>query len=142
MNVANVVYEKLFGNRDVNINCAAIDFAATDGMLEPKVYALDTDDALINVDGPINLRDESLDLKIHPHTKGFRIFSLRAPLYAKGTFQHPKVGVEAGALALRAGAMVGLGQINPFAALIPLIAPSNNRDVPCSELYGQMKAKA
>ncbi|MBC8862955.1 hypothetical protein IAI12_32105, partial [Escherichia coli] len=74
-----------------------------------------TDDALINVDGPINLRDESLDLKIHPHTKGFRIFSLRSPLYAKGTFKNPKVGVDAGALALRAGAMIGLGLINPFA---------------------------
>ncbi|NTZ10610.1 AsmA family protein [Burkholderia metallica] len=142
LNVANVVYEKLFGTRDVNINCAAIDFVANDGMLEPKVFALDTDDALINVDGPINLRDESLDLKIHPHTKGFRIFSLRSPLYAKGTFKNPKVGVDAGALALRAGAMVGLGLINPFAALIPLIAPSNNRDVPCSELFGQMKAPA
>ncbi|MCA8242800.1 AsmA family protein [Burkholderia sp. AU32262] len=142
LNVANVVYEKLFGTRDVNINCAAIDFVANDGMLEPKVFALDTDDALINVDGPINLRDESLDLKIHPHTKGFRIFSLRSPLYAKGTFKNPKVGVDAGALALRAGAMVGLGLINPFAALIPLIAPSNNRDVPCSELFGQMKAQA
>ncbi|RQR38865.1 AsmA family protein [Burkholderia sp. Bp9143] len=141
LNVANVVYEKLFGNRDVNINCAAIDFVATDGMLDPKVFALDTDDALINVDGPISLRDESLDLKIHPHTKGFRIFSLRSPLYAKGTFKNPKVGVDAGALALRAGAMVGLGLINPFAALIPLIAPSNNRDVPCSELFGQMKEK-
>ncbi|AZQ51251.1 AsmA family protein [Burkholderia cenocepacia] len=142
LNVANVVYEKLFGTRDVNINCAAIDFVANDGMLEPKVFALDTDDALINVDGPINLRDESLDLKIHPHTKGFRIFSLRSPLYAKGTFKNPKVGVDAGALALRAGAMVGLGLLNPFAALIPLIAPSNNRDVPCSELFGQMKAQA
>ncbi|KVF70996.1 cell envelope biogenesis protein AsmA [Burkholderia sp. FL-7-2-10-S1-D7] len=142
LNVANVVYEKLFGSRDVNINCAAIDFVASDGMLDPKVFALDTDDALINVDGPINLRDESIDLKIHPHTKGFRIFSLRSPLYAKGTFKNPKVGVDAGALALRAGAMVGLGLINPFAALIPLIAPSNNRDVPCSELFGQMKAKA
>lgn len=142
LNVANVVYEKLFGSRDVNINCAAIDFVANDGMLDPKVFALDTDDALINVDGPINLRDESIDLKIHPHTKGFRIFSLRSPLYAKGTFKNPKVGVDAGALALRAGAMVGLGLINPFAALIPLIAPSNNRDVPCSELFGQMKAKA
>jgi len=142
LNVANVVYEKLFGNRDVNINCAAIDFVATNGMLDPKIFALDTDDALINVDGPINLRDESLDLKIHPHTKGFRIFSLRSPLYAKGTFKNPKVGVDAGALALRAGAMVGLGLINPLAALIPLIAPSNNRDVPCSELFGQMKEKA
>ncbi|AOI92369.1 cell envelope biogenesis protein AsmA [Burkholderia pseudomultivorans] len=142
LNVANVVYEKLFGNNDVKINCAAIDFVATNGILDPKVFALDTDDALINVDGPISLRDETLNLKIHPHTKGFRIFSLRSPLYAKGTFKNPDVGVDAGALALRAGAMVGLGLINPFAALIPLIAPSNNKDVPCSTLFGQMNAKA
>lgn len=139
LNVANVVYEKLFGNRDVKINCAAVDFVATNGVLDPRVFALDTDDAVIDIDGPIDLRDESLDLKIHPHTKGFRMFSLRSPLYAKGTFKNPHVGVDATALALRGGAMVGLGLINPFAALIPLIAPSNNKPVPCSELLGQMR---
>jgi AsmA family protein len=140
LNVANVVYEKLFGNRDVEINCAAADFVATNGVLDPRVFALDTDDAVIDIDGPINLRDESLDLKIHPHTKGFRVFSLRSPLYAKGTFKNPHVGVDATALALRGGAMVGLGLINPFAALIPLIAPSNNKPLPCSELMAQMRA--
>ncbi|AIO65563.1 AsmA family protein [Burkholderia oklahomensis] len=139
LNVANVVYEKLFGDRDVKINCAAVDFVATNGVLDTKVFAFDTDDALINVDGPISLRDETLDLKIHPHTKGFRVFSLRSPLYAKGTFKNPDVGVDVGALALRAGAMVGLGLINPFAALVPLIAPSNNKDVPCSVLFAQLK---
>ena len=51
LNVANVVYEKLFGNRDVKINCAAADFVATNGVLEPRVFALDTDDAVINIDG-------------------------------------------------------------------------------------------
>ncbi|KVM84024.1 AsmA family protein [Burkholderia stagnalis] len=142
LNVANVVYEKMFGNRDVKINCAAVDFQATNGVLDTKVFALDTDDALINVDGPISLRDESMNLKVHPHTKGFRVFSLRSPLYVKGTFKNPDVGVDAGALALRAGAMVGLGLINPLAALIPLIAPSNNKDVPCAALFAQLKAPA
>ncbi|MBI0328362.1 AsmA family protein [Burkholderia plantarii] len=140
LNVANVVYEKLFGNRDVKINCAAVDFVATDGILNSKLFALDTDDAVIRVDGNVDLRNEGMDLGIHPQTKGFRVFSLRSPLYVKGTFKNPKVGVNVGALALRAGAAVGLGIINPFAALIPLIAPSHNRDVPCSELFSQLKA--
>ncbi|MEX3583426.1 MAG: AsmA family protein [Burkholderia sp.] len=140
LNVANVVYEKLFGNRDVKINCTAVDFVATDGILNSKLFALDTDDAMIRVDGNVNLRDEGLDLQIHPQTKGFRVFSLRSPLYVKGTFKNPKVGVNVGALALRAGAAVSLGLINPFAALIPLIAPSNNRDVPCSDLFAQLNA--
>lgn len=139
LNVANVVYEKLFGTRDVNINCAAADFVATDGVLDSRVFALDTEDAVINIDGKVNLHDESMDLHIHPHTKGFRVFSLRSPLYVKGTFKDPHVGVDAAALALRGGAMVGLGLLNPFAALIPLIAPSNNQPLPCANLLAQMR---
>jgi hypothetical protein len=141
LNVANVVYEKLFGKRDVKINCAAADFVVTNGVLDSKVFALDTDDAIINMDGHIDLRDEAMDLDIHPHTKGFRIFTLRSPLYVKGTFKDPHVGVNATALALRGGAMVGLGLLNPFAALIPLIAPSNNKPLPCNDLLAQMRAR-
>jgi AsmA family protein len=138
LNVANVVYEKLFGTNDVKINCAAADFVDTNGVLDPRVFALDTDDAVIDIDGNVNLRDETMDLGIHPHTKGFRIFSLRSPLYVKGTFKDPHVGVDAKALALRGGAMVGLGLINPFAALIPLIAPSNNKPLPCAQLLASV----
>jgi uncharacterized protein involved in outer membrane biogenesis len=141
LNVANVIYEKLFGTADVKINCAAADFVVTDGVLDPRVFALDTDDAVIDIDGNVNLRDETLDLGVHPHTKGFRIFSLRSPLYAKGTFKDPHVGVNATALALRGGAMVGLGLINPFAALIPLIAPSNNKPLPCAQLLASVRTK-
>ncbi|APR36080.1 AsmA family protein [Paraburkholderia sp. SOS3] len=141
LNVANVIYEKLFGKNDVKINCAAADFVVTDGVLDSRVFALDTTDAVINIDGNINLRDETLDLGVHPHTKGFRIFSLRSPLYAKGTFKNPHVGVNAAALALRGGAAVGLGLINPFAALIPLIAPSNNKPLPCQELLSKVGTK-
>ncbi|CAB3716816.1 AsmA family protein [Paraburkholderia rhynchosiae] len=139
LNVANVVYEKLFGNRDVKINCAAADFVATNGVLESRVFALDTDDAVIDIDGNLNMRDETMDLGVHPHTKGFRVFSLRSPLYAKGTFKNPHVGVNAGALALRGGAAIGLGLINPFAALLPLLAPSNNKPLPCAQLLSQVR---
>ncbi|CAB3750481.1 AsmA family protein [Paraburkholderia humisilvae] len=141
LNVANVIYEKLFGTHDVKINCAAADFVVTDGVLDSRVFALDTADAVINIDGQVNLRDETFDLGIHPHTKGFRIFTLRSPLYAKGTFKNPHVGVNAAALALRGGAMVGLGLINPFAALLPLIAPSNNKPLPCQELLASVGTK-
>jgi uncharacterized protein involved in outer membrane biogenesis len=139
LNVANVVYEKLFGTRDIEINCMAADFAATDGVLDTRTFALDTADALIGMDGKINLRDEQMDLKIHPHTKGFRVFTLRSPLYVQGTFKHPDVGVSKTAIALRAGAAIGLGLLNPFAALIPLIAPSHEKVTPCSSLIAQMK---
>lgn len=140
LNVANVVYEKLFGTRDIDINCMAADFAASDGVLDTKTFALDTADAVIGMDGKINLRDESMDLTIHPHTKGFRIFTLRSPLYVKGTFKNPDVGVSKTAVALRAGAALGLGLINPLAALVPLIAPSRAQPTPCDTLIAKMRA--
>ncbi|MFP3564214.1 AsmA family protein [Paraburkholderia sp. SIMBA_030] len=139
LNVANVVYEKLFGNRDVKINCAVADFVATNGVLDSRVFALDTDDAVIDIDGDVNFRDESMNLGVHPHTKGFRVFSLRSPLYVKGTFKDPHVGVNATALALRGGAVIGLGLINPFAALIPLLAPSNSKPLACNQLLSQVR---
>lgn len=139
LNVANIVYEKLFGNRNVSIRCAVADFAAKDGVLQSRTFALDTDDPLIDMAGTVDLRDESMDLTIRPHTKGLRVFSLRSPLYVKGTFEHPDVGVSKGALALRAGAAVGLGLINPFAALLPLIAPSRNENAPCAALVARMR---
>jgi uncharacterized protein involved in outer membrane biogenesis len=141
LNVANVVYEKLFGSSDVKINCAAADFTVNNGIVDPRVFALDTSDAVIDIDGKVDLRDETLDLGIHPHTKGLRVFSLRSPLYVKGTFADPHVGVDATALALRGGAMIGLGLINPFAALIPLIAPSNNQPLPCGALLAKERMR-
>ncbi len=139
LNVANVVYEKLFGHSDVDIHCGVADFTATHGVLEARTFALDTEDALIAMNGRIDLRNESMDLTIHPQTKGLRVISLRSPLYVKGTFKNPDIGVSKGALALRAGAAVALGLLNPFAALIPLIAPSHEQPAPCEALVARMR---
>ena len=134
LNVANIVLAKLFGDKTVKINCAAADFVVKNGVLNSRVFALDTVDALINVDGTVNLATEELDLNVYPHTKGFRVFSLRSPLYAKGTFKHPRVGVAAGPLAARGAAAVGLGLLNPLAALFALVAPSNDSASPCPSI--------
>ncbi|MGI4860532.1 MAG: AsmA family protein [Janthinobacterium lividum] len=138
LNIANAVVEKLFGNRDVKINCAASDFVVTNGKLDSKVFVVDTDDAVINVDGSIDLKTESMDLGVHPHTKGFRIFSLRSPLYVKGTFKKPSIGVNPVPIVAKGAAAVALGLINPFAALIPLLSPSHSDDTLCSQLIAAM----
>lgn len=141
LNVANIVLAKLFGDQTVKINCAAADFHVKTGILESRVFALDTADALINVDGTVNLGSERMNLRVYPHTKGFRIFSLRSPLYVKGTFQQPQVGVEAGPLAARSAAAIGLGLLNPFAALLALTAPSNDTASPCPAIVADASKK-
>nr|WP_057927300.1 AsmA family protein [Burkholderia ambifaria] len=141
LNVANVVYEKLFGTRDVKINCGVADFVATNGVLDSRVFALDTDDAVIGMDGNVNLRDETMNLTIHPHTKGFRVISLRSPLYVTGSFKQPHVGVKAGALIARGGAAIGLGLLNPLASLLALLQPGRNRPLPCQQMLASMEQR-
>ncbi|MEK7886921.1 AsmA family protein [Burkholderia contaminans] len=141
LNVANVVYEKLFGIRDVKINCGAADFVATNGVLDSRVFALDTEDAVIAMDGNVNLRDETMNLTIHPHTKGFRVISLRSPLYVTGSFKQPHVGVKAGALIARGGAAVGLGLLNPLASLLALLQPGRSRPLPCGQMLADMERR-
>lgn len=132
LNVANAVFVKLFGDKQVQLNCLASDFAVKDGQADVRRFVIDTDEAVIDVTGDINLAQEQLDLDVRPKTKGFRIFSLRSPLYAKGTFKHPDVGPYKGPLALKAGAAVALAAVAPVAAVLPLVNPGNTPDTDCA----------
>jgi len=141
LNIGNVVIGKLFGDKTVKINCAASDLVATNGVFQAKLFVLDTEDAIIDVDGNVNFATERLDLDITPHTKGFRVFSLRSPLYVKGTLKNPDVGVHSAGLILRGGGALALGIFAaPAAALAPLVVPSRgNQENACQGVLEQMR---
>ncbi len=142
LNVGNIVIGKLFGDRTVPINCAASDMTAKDGLFTMNLFVFDTDDAVIKVDGTVDFATEKLDLNVRPQTKGFRIFSLRTPLYARGTLKNPDVGVQKVPLIIRGAGAVALGVVAaPAAALLALIAPdhddkSNNT---CRDVLQQLR---
>ncbi|HWW68985.1 MAG TPA: AsmA family protein [Duganella sp.] len=137
LNIANAVFVKLFGDRQVQLNCMASDFVVEKGRAQTRRFVVDTDEAVIDVTGTIDLAGERLDLDVKPKTKGVRIISLRTPLYARGTFANPDVGVAKGPLALKAGAAVALGIVNPLAAVVPLINPGNVEAVDCAAALRQ-----
>jgi len=143
LNVGNIVIGKLFGDKTVKINCAASDMTAKDGLFDMRLFVFDTDDAVINVDGTMNFANEKLDLDVKPHTKGFRVFSLRSPLYVHGTLKNPDVGVHAGPLLARGAGMVTLGVVAaPAAALLALVSPSHddNSDNTCRTVLQQLRS--
>ncbi|MBB1609815.1 MULTISPECIES: AsmA family protein [unclassified Pseudomonas] len=143
LNVGNYLVAKLFGDDDVKINCAAADVGISKGLAQPRIFAFDTENAIINVEGTSNFATEQLDLDIIPHSKGVRLFSLRSPLYVQGTFKNPKAGVHAGPLIARGAGMVALGvAAGPAAGLLALIAPSKSEDNQCAALLAQMKQPA
>ena len=138
LNVGNYVVGKLFGDKEVKINCAATDLGFKDGLASTKVFVFDTENAIIYVDGTANMETEQLDMKVTPESKGFRVFSLRSPLYVRGAFSKPNAGVEAVPLLLRGAGMVLLGVVvGPAAGLLALVAPSSG-DAPnqCTGVAG------
>jgi uncharacterized protein involved in outer membrane biogenesis len=141
LNIGNIILTQLFGDKQVKLNCMASDFAVTNGVMQTRVFVVDTEEAIINASGTINLATEQLDLTLKPETKGLRIFSLRAPLYVKGDFNAPRVSVDKGVLALKAGGAVALGLAAPVAALIPLINAGPGMDSGCAQLLQAANVK-
>ncbi|WP_447788131.1 MULTISPECIES: AsmA family protein [Pseudomonas] len=141
LNVGNYVVGKIFGDKEVKINCAAADFEIKAGLATTRLFVFDTENAIVYIDGTANMATEQLDLTISPESKGWRLISLRSPLYVRGKFIKPDAGVKAVPLMLRGAGMVALGVIAaPAAGLLALIAPSGGEPNQCAPLLEQMKA--
>ena len=141
LNVGNYVVGKIFGDKEVKINCAAADFDIKTGLATSQLFVFDTENAIIYIDGTANMATEQLDLTISPESKGWRLISLRSPLYVRGKFIKPDAGVKAVPLMLRGAGMVALGVIAaPAAGLLALVAPSGGEPNQCAPLLEQMKA--
>ncbi|WP_296227843.1 AsmA family protein [Ralstonia sp. UBA689] len=141
LNVGNVILTKLFGDKQVTINCAAGDFAVSDGLARARTFLVDTQDAVIDVTGATSFKQEALDFTIHPDSKGLRVFSLRTPLYVKGTYKHPDVSINPAVVALRAGGAVALAFAAPVAAVLPVLELKPAPDSTCGKLLADVRQR-
>jgi uncharacterized protein involved in outer membrane biogenesis len=139
LNVGNIVLTKLFGDKQIEMRCAAADFAVRDGVMDTRTFVIDTDDTSIGVTGQVDLKREHFNLTIRPEPKHFGLLSLRSPLYVKGTFKHPDVGVNVPTLVARAGGAIALGVLAPYTALVPLLELGPGKDSPCGELLASLQ---
>ncbi|HEV7817103.1 MAG TPA: AsmA family protein, partial [Janthinobacterium sp.] len=137
LNVANAIFVKLFGDEQIHLNCMVSDFGVKNGRADVRRFVLDTDNAVVDISGSVDLAQETLNLDVRPKTKGMRIFSLRTPLYAKGNFEHPDVGPYKGPLALKAGAAVALAAVAPAAAVLPLVNLGKVPETDCAAALAQ-----
>ncbi|OLO04257.1 AsmA family protein [Salinicola socius] len=140
LNVGNYLVGKLFGDEQVKINCAATNLEVTDGLASTRFFLIDTENALIKIDGTVNFANEALDLTIEPESKGARVFTLRSPLYVEGTFKNPSPGVDTGSLLARGAIGAFLGTVaTPAAALLALVSPSADETTPCNDFLSQIQ---
>ena len=141
LNIGNVVLTKLIGDKQVKLNCMVTDFSVTQGLMQSRLFVVDTSDARIDVAGTVNLSNEKMDLTLRPDAKGLRVISLRAPIYVRGTFKDPAVSVDKGVLAARAGGAVALALVAPIAAIVPLINAGPGETTGCAALLSQAGGK-
>lgn len=126
------------GDRKTEVRCAVAAFAVKDGVATSQTMVLDTDDTNISGTGVVNLREETLDVRLHPEPKDKSILVVRAPVRLHGPFADIDVSVDKKKIAARIGASVLLGAINPLAALIPLIETGPGKDADCAKLLGSI----
>ena len=142
LNVGNIIVTKLFGDKQVKLNCLASDLAVTNGVANTRTFVLDTEEAIVDINGWVNLNNEQINLRVKPETKSLRLFTLRTPFYVKGTFKKPELSLDKKVLAIKGGAAAALAVVAaPIAALIPLINTGPGHDSPCNALLAQARAK-
>ena len=144
LNLGSVIVSKLFGaDKEVNLRCAVADFGLQNGLAQARTVKLSTDDAIVEASGQIDLAGEKINLSLKPASLKWKFFSLRTPLYVRGTFADPQAGLETGPLLLRAGAAVAAAVAAPVAlVLVPLTVPAAADDVYCAPLLAQAQAPA
>ena len=119
-------------NQSVLINCFIADFAARDGVLKPKTFALDAQHTIATIEGQIDLRSERLDLRVIAKPKDFSLLALRGPIIVSGTFADPAVRADFGNAILRTGAAIALGVIaTPPAAALPYLQFGSTQGFSC-----------
>ena len=122
------------------LRCAVTTFKMERGVAVSELLVLDTVDTMIDGDGTVNFRDETLNFTFNPHPKDKSILAARSPLHVRGTFSKPSPSVDAKALAARGGAAILLGAlITPLAALVPLIETGTGTDADCQGLLKQVE---
>lgn len=129
----------LAGDKQVKLRCAVADFEVKQGHMQANALVFDTEVNTLFGSGNIDLAHEQLDLVLNPRTKNTSPLALSSPLYVRGSFAKPTVGVDKGRVALRAAGAVALGVINPFLALIPLVDAGPGKDSDCGQLVRDAK---
>lgn len=121
------------GDQALRLNCARAEAVIRNGVLKTRHAVLDNDDSTLFVQGGASLRDESLRLRVVAQPKDFSPLSLRTPLNVSGSFQRPRVQIEASGLLARAAGALLLGALAPPAALLAFMDLGAEPDTaPCA----------
>jgi hypothetical protein len=116
---------------DLRLHCIIVRLPIAGGVASGEVILLDTAAATVGGEGGIDLRDETLDLKITPQAKQTSLLSLAVPFLIRGTLAEPQVAPDPVGTAVGAAKIAGLF-INPlYAGAALVVQPKTTGENPC-----------
>ena len=135
----NIARALLLNDRaQTNMRCGVAEFSAKDGILNLNQFVFDTEVVQVSGEGSVNMKTETLNLRLTGHPKEFRLVRVRAPITIGGPISRPVVGIEAGNAIAQGGVAAGLAALlSPFAALLPFVDPGLADDANCAALLSQ-----
>lgn len=134
----------LFVTKDqsVPIRCVVGDFGVSGGVMATRTALIDTKVTTIQGEGKINLKDETMDMRMTVHPKDSTLVSARTPILLKGTLGKPSIGVDAAALAARGGIAAALGVLlTPIGSLLAFVEPGLGEDSQCAAYVRELDKK-
>jgi hypothetical protein len=125
------------GSSDLRLNCIVVRLPIAGGVASSEVILLDTASATVGGEGGVDLRDETLDLKVTPQAKETSLLSLAVPFLIQGTLTKPQVLPDPVGTAVGAAKIAGLF-INPLYAGAAIVADSSTTETnPCVAALNQ-----
>jgi uncharacterized protein involved in outer membrane biogenesis len=123
------------GSDPARIGCFLAPFVIEEGKLRAEPWVLDTSDAVIYINGYIDLKNEKTEMTLLPHPKDFSFFNLRTTITVEGDLASRKADVNV----LDAAFKVILKAL--AAPIMPLISPGQEEEARADPSCNNMIAK-
>jgi uncharacterized protein involved in outer membrane biogenesis len=142
VNVLDALGLSLSGDKSqTGVRCAVADFGVKDGRMQARQFVLDTDPVRVDAGGWVDLKDETLDVKLEGKPKSFQLLRAKVPITVSGKLQSPSLAIDPKPVVTQGAIGVGLSLLSPLAAILAFIDPGLADDANCAAMLSDAKAK-
>jgi uncharacterized protein involved in outer membrane biogenesis len=141
LDVANAIGVLIKGDKQVPVRCMVSQWKVAEGDFQTQTFIIETPKVNIGGTGHVDMKDETINLRLVAKQKDFSLASLRGPILVTGTLKHPVVRPEMGQVVTRGALAALLGAATAgLGTLIPLLEFGKGEDSECGALIRSAKA--